>query len=343
MTEITDATAPTHSAPRRPSADPGNDNAPKRRFGFGFDRFSGLYVIGVLVVLFSVLLPQTFPTVNTLKSLGDQEAITALLAIALIIPMAAGAFDLSVASQLALSVVIVAWMQTNGFDPVASVLTALVVGALIGALNGLIVVRLRVNSFVATLGMSSLLTGAAFWVTGGKPIVSGLSPDFLAWGRNQPLGIPLPFIYLLVVAALVWYVLGHTPVGRYLYSAGSNPQAARLAGVKVDRLVFGSLVASSTIAAFAGIVLVAKLGVGNHEVGASYLLPVFAAAFLGATQIIPGRVNVIGTLVAVFLLAIGVKGLQLLGAPDFVNDLFNGAALIVAVSLAAARTRRRSS
>lgn len=150
-------------------------------------------------------------------------------------------------------------------------------------------------------------------------------------------------IYLVVIADILWFVLDHTPVGRYLYAAGGNARAARLAGARVDRIVFGSLVASSTLAALAGVILAAKLGIGSHEVGPPYLLPVFAAAFLGSTQIKAGRVNVLGTIVAVYLLAVGMKGLQLAGAPSFVNDLFNGGALIIAVALASRRRKSTTS
>ncbi|CAN5204582.1 ABC transporter permease [soil metagenome] len=330
MTEL--ATEPVVATP--PESTPGKS---KRRFSLGLDRFSGLYVIGLLVIVFGIWLPDTFLTTQTLKAVADQQAITAILALALIIPMAAGMFDLSIAAMLALSVVIVSKIQSEGHSVWLAIVAALVAGVVVGAFNGIVVVRFNVNSFIATLGMSSLLAGAAFWVTGGQPIVTGFSENFIKAGRGEWFGIPMLCVYLVVVAAIVWFILEHTPIGRYLYASGGNAKAAKLAGVRVERIVFGSLVASGFLAALAGVLLTAKLGIGSHEVGAPYLLPAFAAAFLGSTQIKAGRVNVLGTIVAVYLLAIGVKGLQLAGAPSYVSDLFNGGALIIAVALASRR------
>jgi ribose transport system permease protein len=232
-------------------------------------------------------------------------------------------------------------MQSHGWHPVLSVVVAIAVAAAVGAINGLVVVRFRVNSFIATLGMSSILAAAAYWVVDGQTITEGFSEKFLNLGTQQLLGLPLPFYFMLVLAIVIYLVLEHLPIGRFLFATGGNGQAARLAGVRVDRIVFGSLVASASVAGLTGVVLAARLGTASADVGPSYLLPVFSAVFLGATQIKAGRVNVLGTLVAIYLLATGVKGLQLAGAPVYVNDLFNGAALIIAVSLAA-RTARRA-
>jgi ribose transport system permease protein len=237
-------------------------------------------------------------------------------------------------------VALIAWLQGHGWNAVLSVVVTVLTGAAIGAVNGMIVTRLHVSSFIATLGMSSILLAGAFWITNGRTIVSGFSAQFLEAGRKQPFGIPLPVFYLLGVALILWYVLEYTPIGRYFYASGANPVASRLAGLQVDRLIFQSLVISGGLAALAGVILTAKLGVASPDVGSPYLLPAFSAAFLGSTQIRPGRVNVLGTLVAVYLLAIGVKGLELGGSPPYVDDLFNGVALITAVALAARTSRR---
>lgn len=306
----------------------------------GLDRFSGLYAIAALVIVFAILIPNTFFTTQTAKSLAGDQAITALLAIALIIPMAAGAFDLSVAGMLGFTVALVAWLQANGMNALLSVCIAIICGVLVGAINGFIVVKVGVDSFVATLGMSSILAAGTYWILQGQLIVDGLDAAFVEAGRGAVFGIPLTFIYLLVIGALIWYMLEFTALGRYFYAAGSNNKAARLAGVPVDRIRFLSLVLGAVVAAIAGVILTAKLGMADPNVGPSYLLPAFAAAFLGSTQIKPNRVNVLGTLVAIALLAVGIKGLQLMGAERYVEDLFNGLALIVAVSLASLRKRR---
>jgi ribose transport system permease protein len=311
----------------------------RRRINLGMDRFSGLYVWAALIILFSFWVPDTFPTTDNAKIIAGDQAITAMLALGIIIPLAAGVFDLSFGGVLGVSVAIVGYMQSNGWNVWLSVVAAIAAGALIGAANGFIVVQLRVNSFIATLGMSSLLVAAEYWITDGKQITD-FNSTFLDLGTKPILGIPLPFYVMIVLAIIIYIVIEYLPIGRYLYASGGNAQAARLAGVRVNRVVFGSLVASSFTAGITGVVLAARIGTASPEIGPSYLLPAFSAVFLGSTQIKPGRVNVIGTLVAVYLLATGVKGLQLAGAPSYINDLFNGAALIIAVALAARSARR---
>lgn len=314
----------------------------KRKINWGLDRFSGLYVWAGLILLFSIWVPGLFLTGANARILAGSEAITSILALGLIVPVAAGAFDLSIAGTLGLSVCIVMWMQSNGYSWVLAIFVCLLVGLVVGLLNAFVVVKLRVDSFIGTLGMSSILVAACYWVTDGSQIVTGISPDFLVLGQKLVLGLPLPVFYMLVVAVILWWLLEYTPIGRYFYAVGGNPQAARLAGVRVDRVTTGAFMLSGLIAAFAGVILAAKLGSASPDVGTSYMLPAFSAVFLGATQIRPGRVNVLGTLIAIFLLATGVKGLQLVGTPPYVKDLFNGLALIIAVALAARTARRKS-
>ncbi|MDV7987507.1 MULTISPECIES: ABC transporter permease [unclassified Rhodococcus (in: high G+C Gram-positive bacteria)] len=280
-------------------------------------------------------------TQGNFRIIAGDQAITAMLAIGLIVPLAAGVFDLSIAGIMGFSVAMVSYQLSQGVSTPIAVVTTLLCGALIGAVNGFVVVKLKVDSFIATLGMSSILLAGTYWVTDGKQITEGFTDGFLDLGSKPFLGLPLPFFYMIGVAAVMYVVLEKTPLGRYFYATGGNRQAARLAGLRVERIMFGALMTSATIAAFTGVVLAAKLGTAAPDIGPSYLLPAFSAVFLGSTQIRAGRVNVLGTLIAIYLLATGVKGLQLAGAPSFVNDLFNGLALIVAVALAA-RTARRT-
>jgi ribose transport system permease protein len=325
-----------------PASAEGSDTPARRRLpGLGLDRFSGLYVWGSLVVVFGVWMPELFLTADNARIVAGDQAITAMLALALIVPLAAGVFDLSIAAVLGIASVVVVWYQSNGHSPLVGAVVAILLGTLVGAVNGFVVVKLHVDSFIATLAMSSILAAGAYWVTNGQQIVDGISPTFVEFGTAQWFGVPVPVYYMLALALALWVFLEFRPGGRYLYAVGGNPQAARLAGVRVDRITFGSLVTSATIAAFAGVVLAAKLGTGNPTSGPAYLLPAFSAVFLGATQIKAGRLNVPGTLVAIYLLATGVKGLQLAGAPVYLNDLFNGLALILAVALAA-RTHRKA-
>jgi len=316
----------------------GGPPAPTRRkiaVVLGFDRFSGLYVWAVLILIFSLWVPSLFDTANNARIIAGSQAITAMVAMGLIVPVACGAFDLSIAGTLGVSVCTVIWFQANHHGWALGIIVALLIGVAVGLVNSLIVVKLHVDSFIGTLGMSSILLAGTEWITGGGQIANGVSPTFTAIGQRQIIGLPLPVFYMIALAIVLWWLLEYTPVGRYLYGIGGNPQAARLAGIRVGRITTGAFLLSGLVAAFAGVVLAAQLGSASPDVGGPYLLPAFSAVFLGATQVFPGRVNVPGTLIAIFLLATGVKGLQLAGAPSYVNDLFNGAALIIAVALAA--------
>lgn len=304
-------------------------------------RFSGLLLFALVFALFAAWVPDTFLTATTFKTVTGGQAITAILALGLLLPLASGTFDLSAAQNLGFSALTVGALMTNGpeLSPVVAILVVLVMGAAIGACNGLLVVVVGIDSFIATLGTSSLLLAGAQVVGNGEYV--GPFPDsFTSIAQQEPLGIPVLAVYMVVLAGLVWYVLEHTPAGRRVYATGANRDAARLAGVPTGRVIFGSFIAAGVAASLAGILLAANVNSVSESLGPSYLLPAFAAAFLGATQLKPGRFNVWGTLLAIFLLGVGVQGLQLVGGSLWVTDLFNGVALLGAVSVAILVQRR---
>lgn len=326
--------------------DPATAPAParKRRINLGFDKYSGLYVWAVLVIIFSLWIPNLFLQWDNFTTILSFQAISTVVALGLIVPVAAGAFDLTIAGAMTVSACFTAWALLNHKGVVVACGGALLIGVGIGLANALVVVKFKVDSFIGTLGMSSILAALAYMITGGGQLVlpeAGYLP-FLDFARQEWFGISASVYYAGAIAIVIWWVLEYTPAGRYLYAVGGNPVAARLAGVKVGRTVMLSFVASAVTASFAGILLLSTTANGAPDVGANYLLPAFSAVFLGATQIRPGRVNVLGTLVAILLLATGVTGLQLAGAPSYVTQLFNGAALIIAMALAARTARRRS-
>jgi ribose transport system permease protein len=216
---------------------------------------------------------------------------------------------------------------------VLAIVLALVAGGLVGLGSGLLVVYARIDSFIATLGVSSLLVALVAWISGSQQIL-GLPAGFQKIGNSQLWGLTIPVFVLVGVAGLVWYVLEQTPVGRRVYATGGNIEAARLAGVRVSLVTICALAAGGVLAAVAGILLAANLGTGDPTLGPSYLLPAFSAAFLGSTQFRGGRFNVWGTILAVVVLATGVKGLQLGGAPIWIPVVFNGGALLLAVAMA---------
>jgi ribose transport system permease protein len=316
----------------------------RRRLDLHADKLSGVYLAAVLVVVFALWIPDTFATATNVRSVLAGSAITGIIALGATIGLISGAFDVSIAANMSFAISLVGWLQSaHHVNALVAVLVTLASGALVGTLNAFVITRLKVEPVIATLGMSSLLAAFAYWIAGGQTIIDGISSRFTKFGTGKYLTVPLPVFYLAAVALVLWYLLGYTPLGRYLYAAGANPAAARLAGLSVMRLQWTALVISGMLSSFAGIVLTMQLGASSFGAGDSYLLPAYAAAFLGSTQIKPGRFNVLGTLVALYLLAIGVKGLQLrYPSLPWIADLFQGLALIIAVALGVIARRKRA-
>ena len=178
-----------------------------------------------------------------------------------------------------------------------------------------------------------MILACTTWLSGGAQILN-LPAGFSSFSTGRFLGITVPVYLMLIIALLVWYVLENTPLGRRIYATGGNEASSRLAGVRTRLVIAGAFIAGGIIASIVGLLLASRLGTGDPTSGPSFLLPAFSAVFLGATQFRSGRFNVWGTVVAVYVLAVGVKGLQLAGAPTWIPDMFNGVALIVAVGLA---------
>jgi ribose transport system permease protein len=315
--------------------------APARRRDLGrlsralsFRNISAVYVFIVLFVLFSFWVPDTFLSGDTWRALISSQAVTAMLAVGLVIALSAGAFDLAIGATLGFGSIFVAWLLAkHGIPIVPAIVLSILAGAAVGLLNGLLVVRVRIDSFIATLGMSSILLAMIAWISSSQQIL-GLSNSFQKLGTTEIFGLTLPVYLMLAVALVAWYVLELTPVGRHVYATGGNTEAARLAGVRTSAVVVVALVCCGAIAAFSGVLVSSALGTGDPTIGPAYLLPAFSAAFLGSTQFRGGRFNIWGTVLAVYVLATGVKGLQLAGAPIWIPDLFNGVALLLAVGLA---------
>jgi ribose transport system permease protein len=216
-----------------------------------------------------------------------------------------------------------------------------VLGVIVGALNGLLVEVARIDSFIATLGTGTVLYALALWHTGGRQMVGELPQGFYDISTTFVFGLPITGYYLLVITVVLWVVLEYTPVGRYLYAIGANPRAAALNGIPVRKYVIGAFMASGTMTALAGVILASKLRIGQASVGLEFLLPALVGAFLGSTTIKPGRVNVWGTIVGVAILAVGISGIQQFGGSFWVEPLFNGVTLLIAIGIAGYAQRRK--
>jgi ribose transport system permease protein len=293
-----------------------------------------LYAWALIIAWFAWTLPDTFLSTTTMRIIMSDSAVTGVLALGVLIAFSTGAIDLSFGAMAGFSMVLMAklgatWQQ-NDFVLAGFTMAACVA---LGCVTALLIVRFNVPSMIASLGMASVLLGLAQWLSGGNTISGGLSQSFQDFGRGTVFGLPHSFVYLLILAMIVWYILEMLPTGRRMFATGANPEAARLSGVRTPTIQFGGMVGCAAIAGFAGILLAAKVGLATDSVGPPFLLPAVAAVFLGSTQIKP-RVNVLGTLIAVYALATGIKGLQLAGAASWVDDFFNGVALLVAVTFA---------
>ena len=347
---MSNETEAVHEAPVSVTADPpvvtGSLHQPpstgqKWKQRLAFRRISGIYIFVVIFAIFAIRIPDTFLTTSTWSSLLSEQAVTTLVAVGLVVALASGVFDLSVGAVMGCSAAVTAYLVVNSHWSVWPALAASIVfGLLVGCLNALVVVKFRVDSFIGTLGMQSVLYAILLWVTNGQQIV-GLPSVFLSMAYNKFLGIPLPFYIMLVVAFGLWYMMELTPLGRFIEATGGNRDAARLAGVPTTRLMSFAFLMSAVVAALAGVVLLSRVSGAAPNTGADYVLPVFAAAFLGRTQFRPGRFNIWGTVLAVYLLAMITKGLQLEGAQPWLTNLFYGVALILAVSLSNVERRQR--
>jgi ribose transport system permease protein len=299
------------------------------------DKYSALYLWGFFIVVFTAWAPDTFPTWTSAKTVLIENVIVGVLAIAFLIPLATGTYDLSIGTMMTMSLVIVNSLAKNTDVPlVLGMLIGLAACAAVGFLSGLVVVKLRVNSFIATLGMSQIITAFVYF-TSEQTISGELSKSYQSIGTKPMFGLPLFCYYLGGIALVAWFVLEHTPVGRRMFATGGNPEAARLAGVQTDRLVWGSLVVSGVVAGFAGIVYSWKVGTYGPNIGPGYLFPAIAAVFFGASQL-KGRANIWGAMIALLALATGIKGLQLTqsGSSRWIEPLFTGLSLLGAVALA---------
>lgn len=306
-------------------------------------RYGILVVWGLVIALFGALRPETFLTTANFQTIFGSQAVLLILAIGLIISLTAGEFDLSFAGVMSVSLVLVGWLNVEHHWAIGPAVAAAIIAAiLIGCINAFFVLVVGVESIVVTLGTGTLLVGVGIGIN--NLTIGGISQHLVDPVRAQLFGIPMSFYFGLLLTAIVWYVYRYTPLGRYLYFVGANREVARLTGVRVNAIRAGSLIATSTIAGVAGVVFAGTLGSADPNISTTFLLPAFASAFLGSTSIVPGRFNPWGTFIAVYFLITGITGLELLGLAGWVENVFYGGSLVLAVTfsrLAALHQERR--
>ena len=295
-----------------------------------------------LILLFSLTLPNTFPTMLNARAILSDKAIIAMLSLAAMIPMVAGRIDLTVGYGIVLWHILAISLQTiYGVPWPIAVLIVLALGVAVGFLNGLLVEVARIDSFIATLGTGTIVYALALWHTGGRQMVGVLPDAFYALNGTFVFGLPITAFYVLAITVTLWVILEYTPIGRYLYAIGANQRAAELNGIPTRKFVIGAFVTSGLLTALAGVLLASKLRIGQASVGLEFLLPALVGAFLGSTTIKPGRVNVWGTIVGVMILAVGISGIQQFGGSFWVEPMFNGTTLLIAIGIAGYAQRKK--
>jgi ribose transport system permease protein len=339
----TAASPPTHTGPpARPAGRPPRAARVSRLETA--ERFGVLFLFVVVVVVFSLTHSDTFATAENFQNIAVSQAVLAIVALAVMIPLVGGRFDVSVGFNLGLCSVAAAALMSKYDVPLALVFVACaLIGALLGLVNGVIVAYLGVNSIIATLGTGTIMAGLVQAYTGGVPITDGISSWLTDLSTKTVLDVPVLFLVMLAISAAVWFLLTQTPYGRRLLATGSNIAAARLTGLDVHRIVMASFVAAGFVAGIGGVLQVAAQGSGDPSTGGlAFLLPAIAAVFLGATTWQPGQYNVPGTLLGLFFISTTISGLVLAGVAPWVTDVFNGAAVVVAIIISAQLRRKRT-
>ena len=310
--------------------------SPGARIGLAiFARYATIIGLALMIVIFSILSPDAFPTLNNFVNVLNQASLATIIAGGLTLAVVVGELDLSIGYAASLHGVLVTGLIVHDKLPIAlAIVIVLALGALIGVVNGLIVTKLRVNSVIATLGVGTIIVGLAFAYSSGVPIVAGVPEGFLQLSLGRWLfGIPNPIIIMAVVVVGLWVLVERTAIGQEIQAVGGNPIAARLAGISVDRIKILGFVISAVCAALTGALLASRLGSGTTNAADSYLLTAFAAVFLGSATLRDGEFHVLGTFIGTLIIVFGFNGLNIFGAPTFSQYVFQCTILVVAVAL----------
>lgn len=294
----------------------------------------------LLIVGFGAAEPTYFPTTDNLTAILNNGAVLAILACGLTVVLVVGEFDLSVGAAASFGGSLAAVLDAQANWHLGLVVLAVIgCGIVIGLFNGILVTKFQIPALIATIGVSSLLIGFSLWITDNRVIFTGYSDSFLVLGRWSVGGVQAPVFYLAVCAAALAVLLRYTATGRHMYAAGGNRAASRMSGIRVERQVVTAFVISGVLSALAGLIYTARQASLTPEFGVVFLLPAFAAAFLGSVTLTRRTFHIVGTVLGVYLIETGTVGLLMFGAPAFTQQLFAGAVLILATIGARYRSR----
>lgn len=312
------------------------DSSRGRAFGPTAANIAGKYGLLITflltIVVFSLLKPKTFATWDNAEAILTLAAPSMIMAIGLTVVLVMQDFDLSFGAMIGLAGgAVTTFIVSDGMGWGLAILMVLAIGVLVGVLNGFMVAYLGGNSFIITLAMGTVLTGVEFALTGQDTVFTGLPLDFLNIAGGEFLGLSHQIWIALVVILVGWALMDRTELGRYMYAIGGNEEAARLSGIRVKPYRVIGFIAVGLAASIVGIMLISLTGSYSPNGGATYLLPAFAAAFLGAAVFRPGEFNIPGTVVGVLFLGVIQTGLVMLNFESYVINLVQGGILIAAV------------
>ncbi|QGN58826.1 ABC transporter permease [Nostocoides sp. HKS02] len=295
----------------------------------------------VMIAVLSIAAPGTFLSMSNFVNVLTQNSLIAIVACGMTLPLVVGEFDLSVGYQASFAgVLCVGLMSHDGLSIPLAVALSVAVGVAVGMINGLLVTKLGVNALIATLGTGTVVVGLNYAYTNGVPItLPPTSAGFLDLALGKFAGIPNPIIFMVLAVGFLWVLLNRTVLGQQMQAVGGNHEAARLSGVRVERVRVWAFVIAGIAAAGAGVLLSSRVGSGQLTAGDAYLLNSFAAVFLGSAALRDGEFHILGTLIGVMTVGFGFNGLAILGAPTFFQYIFSGGLLIVAVALSTVARR----
>jgi ribose transport system permease protein len=330
-----------------PEVDVSASGSGPRQIGAGVNwwrvvgRYGAILVLVTMIVVFVIVEPSTFATSSNVIQILNQSALTAIVAMGLTFVLAAGDFDLSVGYVTSFGGVLVAgFIQKNGLPIPVAIVMVLVAGGIIGLANGLIVTRVGVNALITTLGVGTIIVGLNYAYTGGSPVVINNPTRFIELTFNKLFGVPYPVYVMFGLAIVLWIVLNRTTLGQSIQAVGGNREAARLSGIRVDRVRVAAFVIAGVCACASGVLLTSLTGSGAVDGGDSYLLSAFAASFFGSAVLRNGQFHIVGTLLGVLTVSVAFNAIALLGLNTYYEYLFQGSLLILAVGVGTIARRR---
>jgi ribose transport system permease protein len=324
-------------------------NSSDRKAGFDLPawlaRYGTLASLAALLIVFSLARSDVFPTVDNLLNIMNQVSILGMMAFGLTVCLVMGLFDLSIAAMATLGGYVATFLLVQYPDTISvplAVLISLAVAGAIGVFNGLIVSYLGISAFIATLATGSIITGAMLGISNSKTIITGIPDEFLVIGQGSVFGVSNPILIMLAIGVILWLLLEHTQLGRHLYAIGGSAEASRLSGIAVKRYAPIALAICAGCAGLGGLIAASVLGAGRPQgVGDTYLLNAFAAVFIGASSLRPGKFHIIGTFIGVMLIGVINNGLSVMGVPTYWQYIVQGVLLIIALFSAGLLTMRR--